>query len=110
MENSVFLMQRPRAPELTEEKYMSNEGYLSYKYYDDQSKMRMLRKRFFPKPFHQGMSEYDNWTTKDPFDIPTFSTYPRAPITRKEIFNFELIKADHVKNLVMAGLPKNIRS
>jgi hypothetical protein len=72
--------------------------------------MRMLRKRFFPKPAHQGISEYDNWTTKDPFDIPTFYTYPGAPITRKEIFNFELINADHVKNLVIAGLPSNFRS
>ena len=88
METSVFLVQRPRAPELTEEKYMINESYLSYKYYEEQFKMRMQRKQFLPKPFHEDMSEYENWITADPFEMPTFFTCLRAPYTRKEIFNF----------------------
>jgi hypothetical protein len=67
---------------------MKNDNYLSYKYHEDQSKLNMLRKRFLPKPPHQELSEYDDWLTGDPFTTTNFFTYPGAPYTRKELFNF----------------------
>jgi hypothetical protein len=46
----------------------------------------------------------------DPFELPDFTLYPGAPYTEKEITDFELIKADHVKALLIAALPDNFES
>ena len=60
---------------------------------------------FIQRPPHSQHSLFDNWITLDPFEIPTFRVHPAAPYTYDEITNFELIKADHIKELIKVIMP-----
>ena len=84
---------------------MNHERNLSYKYFDELQKFKDLRATYYPKPPSHALSLYDDWMTQDPFEMPNFTLHKKAPFTLKEVLNFELIKADHIKELVEAALP-----